>query len=123
MQAIVEAKKILESLKTAELDAVYTVNLPREIQENVDETIALITEVDIQLSGFGNDDFFEIENTIQLQVFHKLRPKYNLSDFEKSILKGFFSAHWNIVDIKPKIYDPDTEQLTWSVYMTKRKEL
>lgn len=122
MQSIIEAKKLLENLFVDGLDAVYTVNLPREIQENTDKTVALITDVSTALSDFGNNIFYSREDLIELQIFHKLKISYNLSDFEKKILKAFFEAHWNITEIKAKTYDPDTEQLTWTIYLKKRKD-
>ena len=122
MQSIIEAKKLLENLSVDGLDAVYTVNLPREIQENTDKTVVLITDVSTALSDFGNNIFYSREDLIELQIFHKLKISYNLSDFEKKILKAFFEAHWNITEIKAKTYDPDTEQLTWVIYLKKRKD-
>lgn len=122
MQSIIEAKKLLENLSIDGLDAVYTVNLPREIQENTDKTVALITDVSTALSDFGNNIFYSREDLIELQIFHKLKISYNLSDFEKKILKAFFESHWNITEIKAKTYDPDTEQLTWVIYLKKRKD-
>ncbi|MGT2700535.1 DUF806 family protein [Streptococcus mutans] len=122
MQSIIEAKKLLENLSIDGLDAVYTVNLPKEIQENTDKTVALITDVSTALSDFGNNIFYSREDLIELQIFHKLKIDYNLSDFEKKILKAFFEAHWNITEIKAKTYDPDTEQLTWVIYLKKRKD-
>lgn len=122
MQSIIEAKKLLENLSVDGLDVVYTVNLPREIQENTDKTVALITDVSTALSDFGNNIFYSREDLIELQIFHKLKISYNLSDFEKKILKAFFEAHWNITEIKAKTYDPDTEQLTWVIYLKKRKD-
>lgn len=123
MESTIEAKKLLSGLSIDGLDAIYTVNLPREIQENTDKTVALITDVSTNLSDFGNDTFYSREDLIELQIFHKLRPSYSLSDFEKEIMKGFFNAHWSITEIKAKTYDPDTQQLSWAIYLKKQKEL
>ncbi|MEY8701021.1 DUF806 family protein [Streptococcus ferus] len=123
MESTVEAKKLLASLAVTGLDNIYTVNLPKEMQDNTDKTVALITDVSTQLSDFGNDTFYSREDLIELQIFHKLKPRYSLSEFEKEILKGFFSAHWSITEIKAKTYDPDTQQLSWAIYLKKQKEL
>lgn len=123
MESTVEAKKLLASLAVTGLDNIYTVNLPKEMQDNTDKTVALITDVSTQLSDFGNDTFYSREDLIELQIFHKLKPRYSLSEFEKEILKGFYNAKWNITDIKAKSYDPDTEQLSWVIYLKKRKDI
>ena len=123
MLAVIEAKQLIDSGNITEINDVYTVNLPEEVIENIDKTIALITEAKPQLTLFGNDDFYGIKRLCEIQLFYKLDVDFNIEDFEIRLMKLFTKNHWSVIDIRERTFDPDTQQITGVFYVSQDKIL
>ena len=119
MLATLEMKKLLDDETTSEVQKVYTSNLPKEEQENIDETIILITDVNADLGLTGNNSFFSKTTQIEIQIFYKQDLDFDIEEFENRLLKMLKQNHWSINDIRGRTTDPDTFQMTAVFYVSK----
>ena len=123
MSAVMDAQKILQSSGLEQLELIYASNIPKEMQNNTDKTIVLITDVGMRLDLDGNDTFHGAEREVEIQLFYKLDIDFDLDSFEFALLKLFRNNHWSIADIREHTVDPDTLQVTWVFYVVEHKIL
>ncbi|MCS4488378.1 DUF806 family protein [Streptococcus sciuri] len=123
MLATIEVKNLIEEGDFPEIDAIYTVNLPHEMQENTDKTLVLITEVDTSLDLVGNDTFFGLRNQVEIQLFYRfdLPDDFDMEGFELRLYRYLKEKHWAITDIREHTLDPDTLQVTAVFYVACEK--
>lgn len=119
MLAVIEAKELIESNDFSEIESVYTNNLPVEIQSNDDKTIALITDVSTSTTLTGNNDFYALKSTIELQIFYKLDVDIDIEELHILLIKVFRKDGWLLDQLKDLTVDPDTLQLSAVFYFTK----
>ena len=123
MLATLEMKKLLDESQLSEVQRVYTSNLPKEEQENVDETIILITDANSELGLSGNNTFHLVRRQVEIQIFYKLDIDFDIDSFEVRLMKLLKSNHWSILDIRGRTVDPDTLQMTSVIYAEQTKIL
>ena len=70
MLATLEMKKLLDESQLSEVQRVYTSNLPKEEQDNVDETIVLVTDANSELGLSGNNTFHLVRRQVEIQIFY-----------------------------------------------------
>ena len=58
MLATVKLKELIDGKEFGEINEVYANNLPKELEENTDKTIVLLTESNPSLDLSGNNTFF-----------------------------------------------------------------
>lgn len=110
------AYELLNEAGFAEIDEVYTTNLPPEVVDSTDKTIVLITEVFSSPTDYGNDQFHSLENSVEVQLFYKLNIDFDIAMFEIKLMRWFEQHHWQIEQSKPHTLDPDTNQVTKVFY-------
>lgn len=123
MIATLEMKKLLDGSQLSEVQRVYTSNLPKEEQDNVDETIVLITDANSELGLSGNNTFHLVRRQVEIQIFYKLDIDFDIDSFEVRLMKLLKSNHWSILDIRGRTVDPDTLQMTSVIYAEQTKIL
>ncbi|HEQ1459121.1 TPA: DUF806 family protein [Streptococcus pyogenes] len=123
MLATLEMKKLLDGSQLSEVQRVYTSNLPKEEQDNVDETIVLITDANSELGLSGNNTFHLVRRQVEIQIFYKLDIDFDIDSFEVRLMKLLKSNHWSILDIRGRTVDPDTLQMTSVIYAEQTKIL
>jgi hypothetical protein len=123
MLATLEMKKLLDESQLSEVQRVYTSNLPKEEQDNVDETIVLVTDANSELGLSGNNTFHLIRRQVEIQIFYKLEIDFDIDSFEVRLMKLLKSNHWSILDIRGRTVDPDTLQMTSVIYAEQTKIL
>lgn len=123
MLATLEAKRLLEEGQFTDIDYIYTTNIPQEMQDNIDKTIALITDVNTTLDLEGNNTFFGVRHAVEIQLFYKfdLPDDFDMDAFELSLYRFFKENHWSITDIREHTIDPDTLQVTAVFYVAQEK--
>lgn len=119
--AVVDAKSIIETAKIDGIDAVYTINLPAEEVENVNQTLVLITDANTNLGGYGSNHFNTLRREVEVQVFYALHPSVSVDNVEVSLYRAFENAGWEIGESHGHTYDPDTHQLTVTMYLYQTK--
>lgn len=123
MLATLEMKKLLDEAELGEIQQVYTSNLPKEVQDNTDETIVLVTDVNSELGLNGNNTFNSVRRQVEIQIFYKLDIDFDIDSFEVQLMKLLKSNHWSILDIRGHSVDPDTLQMTSVIYAEQTKIL
>ena len=123
MLATLEMKKLLDESQLSEVQRVYTSNLPKEEQDNVDETIILITDANSELGLSGNNTFHLVRRQVEIQIFYKLEIDFDIDSFEVRLMKLLKSNHWSMLDIRGRTVDPDTLQMTSVIYAEQTKIL
>lgn len=112
MLATVKLKELIEGKGFGEISEVYANNLPKELEENTDKTIVLLTESNPSLHLSGNNTFFRKTDRVEVQIFYKLDIDFDIEAFEMELLKFLKSEHYSITDMREHSIDPDTLQIT-----------
>ncbi|AZF90857.1 tail assembly protein [Streptococcus phage CHPC927] len=112
MLATVKLKELIEGKGFGEISEVYANNLPKELEDNTDKTIVLLTESNPSLDLSGNNTFFKKIDRVEVQIFYKLNIDFDIEAFEMELIKFLKSEHYSITDIREHSIDPDTLQLT-----------
>ena len=121
MLAVKEAKQLLDNAKIDGIDNVYTVNIPKDVDDATNKTIVLLTDASTTPTLYGSDDFNALNRNIEVQVFYALDPKYDPEMIDLKLYKTFQHAGWDIGENRGHTYDPDTEQLTSTFYVSDLK--
>ena len=117
MLATVKLKELIEGKGFGEISEVYANNLPKELEDNTDKTIVLLTESNPSLDLSGNNTFFKKIDRVEVQIFYKLDIDFDIEAFEMELIKFLKSEHYSITDIREHSIDPDTLQLTAVFYV------
>lgn len=112
MLATLKLKELIEGKGFGEISEVYANNLPKELEENTDKTILLLTESNPSIDLTGNNTFFGKTDRVEIQIFYKVDIDYDIEAFETELLKFLTSEHYSIIDMREHSIDPDTLQLT-----------
>lgn len=121
MLATTIAANLIEDEKFSQIDTVYTLNLPKEAQENVDTTVVLIQDVNSQPDLGGNETFYAYDTQIELQIFYKKDLDFDPESLEIPLLQLFKQNYWQINQVKSHVVDPDSFQLTATFYLSYSK--
>lgn len=123
--AVIEAKKVLEMTAISEINHIFINKIPeetvRELKENPNQTIVRISEVNDEPLDYGNNDFYSMERTVQVQVFYSNVFPISIDAFEVKIMKLFQANDWRVSSSKPHYPDPDTAQSIKVFYFTQIK--
>jgi hypothetical protein len=115
------AANLIEDAQFHQIDSVYTLNLPKEAQENVDTTVVLIQDVNSQPDIGGNETFYAYDTQVELQIFYKRDLDYDPEELEIPLLQLFKQNYWQINQVKSHVVDPDTYQVTATFYLSYSK--
>lgn len=121
MLATLKLKELIEGKGFGEISEVYANNLPKELEENTDKTIVLLTESNPSLDLSGNNTFFGKTERVEIQIFYKLDIDFDIEAFEIKLLKFLESEHYSIIEVREHSIDPDTLQLTAVFYVALNK--
>ena len=117
MLAVKEAKQLLDNTKIDGIDNVYTVNIPKDVDDATNKTIVLLTDSSTTPTLYGSDDFNALNRNIEVQVFYALDPKYDPEMIDLKLYKTFQHAGWDLGQNHGHTYDPYTNQLTSTFYV------
>ena len=125
INAVLEAKSLVESSSFSEIDNIYTNNIPAELttEDVSNKTIMLITHVNSKADLAGNKDFYMLDRQIEVQIFYNLNIDYDPESFELELKRLFYSNDYELTDDRGHTVDPDTQQLTATFYFTQLKIL
>lgn len=119
--AVTDAKDVIEKANISGIDGVFTVNFPAEEVENISQTLALITDVNTNLTGYGSDRFSSLRQEVEVQIFYALHPSISIENTEVELYRAFEDAGWEIGETRGHTYDPVTHQLTVTMYFYETK--
>lgn len=122
LPATVEAKDLISQSNVDGISQIFTGDIP-ENHTQVDETIVLIRNVNTVLDSLGNDDFYNVNRKVEIQIFFGTEINDSPDDIEIKLIKLFKHEGWKIDGLVTQAIDPDTKQLFATFYVIQRKEV
>lgn len=118
-----QVSSLVNALKFTWLDKVYLNEIPNEDLDNSDTTVMLLQETDSSPAYHANSTFKGLAMGVEIQIFYKidLEDDFNPLEAEIALLKALKDAGWLIVSSQHHTTDPDTNQLTKTIYLTKNE--
>ncbi|KZU54463.1 DUF806 family protein [Lactiplantibacillus plantarum] len=120
-----QVASIVNALNLNWLDKVYLNAIPNEGLDNTDSTVMLLQETDSSPAYLANSTFKGLAMGVEIQIFYKvdLEDDFNPLETEIALMKSFKEAGWLIVSSQHHTTDPDTNQVTKTIYVTKNEML
>ncbi|WND29897.1 DUF806 family protein [Lactiplantibacillus plantarum] len=116
-----QVASLVDYLKLDWVDKVYLNEIPNEDLDNTDLTVMLLQETDSTPSDYANGTFKGIAMGVEIQIFYKnnLADDFNTLEAEIELMQNLKLAGWLIVSSQHHTTDPDTNQITKTIYVTK----
>ncbi|CCG89830.1 DUF806 family protein [Pediococcus pentosaceus] len=118
-----QVSSLVNTLKFTWLDKVYLNEIPNEDLDNSDTTVMLLQETDSSPAYHANSTFKGLAMGVEIQIFYKidLADDFNPIEAEIVLMKALKDAGWLIVSSQHHTTDPNTNQLTKTIYVTKNE--
>ena len=118
-----QVASLVDSLNLTWLDKVYLNSIPKEDLDNTDITVMLLQETDSSPAYLANNTFKGLAMGVEIQIFYKvdLDDDFNPLEAEIALMKSFKESGWLIVSSQHHTTDPDTDQVTKTIYVTKNE--
>lgn len=118
-----QVASLVDSLNLMWLDKVYLNSIPKEDLDNTDITVMLLQETDSSPAYLANSTFKGLAMGVEIQIFYKvnLADDFNPLEAEIALMKSFKASGWLIVSSQHHTTDPDTNQVTKTIYITKNE--
>jgi hypothetical protein len=123
MSAVDDAVTMLSQSSIAGIDAVEGNNLPQELVDSTDKTVVLVTDSANDPSSFGNNDFWALNQEIELQIWYSMELDSDLEAIEVALMKAFVHSNWQVAAVRQRTLDPETAQLTNTFYFSRTKNI
>lgn len=116
---------LVNALNLTWVDKVYLNSIPNEDLDNTTSTVMLLQETDSSPAYLANSTFKGLAMGVEIQIFYKvnLADDFNPLEAEIALMKSFKEAGWLIVSSQHHTTDPDTNQVTKTIYVTKNEML
>lgn len=114
---------LVNSLNLTWLDEVYLNEIPKEDLDNTTSTVMLLQETDSSPAYLANNTFKGLAMGVEIQIFYKvnLADDFNPLEAEIALMKSLKAAGWLIVSSQHHTTDPDTNQVTKTIYVAKNE--
>ncbi|MCG0557067.1 DUF806 family protein [Lactiplantibacillus plantarum] len=118
-----QVASLVDSLNLTWLDKVYLNTIPKEDLDNTTSTVMLLQETDSSPAYLANSTFKGLAMGVEIQIFYKvnLAKDFNPLEAEIALMKSFKAAGWLIVSSQHHTTDPDTDQVTKTIYVAKNE--
>lgn len=118
-----QVASLVNALKLTWLDKVYLNEIPNEDLDNTDTTVMLLQETDSSPAYHANSTFKGLAMGVEIQIFYKvnLADDFNPLEAEIALMKSLKASGWLIVSSQHHTTDPDTNQVTKTIYVTKNE--
>ncbi|UWF43930.1 DUF806 family protein [Lactiplantibacillus plantarum] len=118
-----QVASLVNSLNLTWIDKVYLNTIPNEDLDNTTSTVMLLQETDSSPAYLANSTFKGLAMGVEIQIFYKidLADDFNPLEAEIALLKAIKDAGWLIVSSQHHTTDPDTNQVTKTIYVTKNE--
>lgn len=118
-----QVASLVDSLNLTWLDKVYLNSIPNEDLDNTDITVMLLQENDSSPAYLANNTFKGLAMGVEIQIFYKvnLADNFNPLEAEIALMKSFKEAGWLLVSSQHHTTDPDTNQVTKTIYVAKNE--
>lgn len=114
---------LVDSLNLTWIDKVYPNAIPKEDLDNTTSTVMLLQETDSSPAYLANSTFKGLAMGVEIQIFYKidLADDFNPLEAEIALMKSLKESGWLIVSSQHHTTDPDTNQVTKTIYVTKNE--
>ena len=114
---------LVNALNLTWVDEVYLNAIPKEDLNNTNSTVMLLQETDSSPVYLANSTFKGLAMGVEIQIFYKvdLADDFNPLEAEIALMKSLKEAGWLIVSSQHHTTDPDTDQVTKTIYVTKKE--
>lgn len=93
-------------------------------KNDVDDTILFLSEVTNQPANHANDIFKRWQLVVELQIFWAVEPNVeSIQVAEIELMKKLTKLGWIVQQSSPHTTDPDTYQVTKTIYLTRNEEI
>lgn len=118
-----QVASLISTLNLTWINKVYLNEIPNEDLDNTDNTVMLLQETDSSPAYHANSTFKGLAMGVEIQIFYKidLADDFNPIEAEIALMKTLKDAGWLIVSSQHHTTDPDTNQLTKTIYVTKNE--
>jgi len=118
-----QVASLVDSLNLTWLDEVYLNSIPKEELNNTTSTVMLLQQNDSSPAYLPNNTFKGLAMGVEIQIFYKvdLEDDFNPLEAEIALMKSIKAAGWLIVSSQHHTTDPDTNQVTKTIYVTKNE--
>ncbi|MEE6674833.1 DUF806 family protein [Pediococcus acidilactici] len=118
-----QVASLVDSLNLTWLDKVYLNEIPNEDLDNTGSTVMLLQETDSSPTYLANSTFKGLAMGVEIQIFYKidLADDFNPLEAEIALMKSLKANGWLIVSSQHHTTDPDTNQVTKTIYVTKNE--
>ena len=123
MSAVDDAVALINQANITVIDTVYGNNLPQEAVDNLNSTIILITDAANDPASYGNDDFFALNQEVEIQIWYSQQLDSDPEIIELAMMKAFTHQHWQVAAVRQRTLDPDTHQLSNTFYFSRTKNI
>lgn len=123
MSAVDDAVELLNQANISGIDAIEGNNMPQELVDSTDKTVVLITDSANDPSAFGNNDFWALNQEVELQIWYSQEIEADPEDIEVAMMKAFTHQHWQVATVRQRMLDPETSQLFNTFYFSRIKIL
>lgn len=123
MSAVDDAGTVMNQANIAGIDAIEGNNLPQELVDSTDKTVVLITDSANDPSSFGNDDFWALNQEVEVQIWYSQLLDSDPETIEIAMMKAFTHQHWQVAAVRQRTLDPDTQQLFNTFYFSRKKNI
>ncbi|RNE25077.1 DUF806 family protein [Lacticaseibacillus paracasei] len=123
MSAVDDAVTMLSQASIAGIDAVEGNNLPQELVDSLNKTVVLITDAANDPAAYGDNDFWALNQEVEVQIFYSQSLDSDPEDIEVSMMKEFVHSNWQVAAVRQRMLDPDTQQLSNTFYLSRTKNI
>lgn len=123
MSAVDDAVALIDQAHITGIDTVYGNNLPQEELDSTDKTVVLVTDSANDPSSFGNDDFWSLNQEVEVQIWYSQELETDPETIEISMMKVFTHQYWQVAAVRQRTLDQDTQQLSNTFYFSRTKNI
>lgn len=93
-------------------------------KNDVNDTILFLSEVTNQPTNHANDIFKRWQLIVELQIFWAIDPNVeSIQVAEIELMQKLTKLGWIVQQSSPHTTDPDTYQVTKTIYLTRNEEI
>lgn len=105
-------------------DNIICTNMTEGEKNDVKNTILFLTEAANQPANHANDNFKRWQIVVELQIFWAINPDVeNIQIAEIELMQKLLDKGWLIQQSAPHTTDPDTTQVTKTIYLIRNEEI
>lgn len=123
MSPVSDAETIINNANFSWIDNVYPFFIPKEHLDDSQSTDCLITENENLPTTYGDDDFTEMQQGVEIRLFYSADFNQDVDACEVAFLKTFIRNGWFIDNSDTRYTDPDTGQAIKAIYVSHKKLL